>query len=386
MRARAILVAAVAVSVAGCDNLNAIHRADSLDGGVSVTTDAKQRMVINLPADDDDMRHNNPKRFVCAEPSPDVAQAVSEALRASLTASLEKTAAQTGKDQAVSAEFARSLTADVVQLGERLATIQLLRDKMYRACEAFANGMLNVSSYQLMMARLDKTMVTLLSNEMAAGAFGRALARAGGSATVGGVPLAEIAKQEGVVKEKAEALRDAPSADRPGKFDALGKEIETLAAMQRLSAGVGAASGTTPLPGQIGSRQSFQPDAIAAIHQRYTDDDGIEPLIDSCITSLYDMKNGDEGKAQVTSENLKQLTAEAVFKSGTLLASICYDKILHPKFIEERQTAKYNLRKLDNDREAIRAGLQKQKLDLCAKVMASDISNDQKAEFLKSCS
>jgi hypothetical protein len=56
---------------------------------------------------------------------------------------------------------------------ERTQTIQLLRDSLYRACEAYANGALSDTTYALLLSRYDDTMVTMLSSELVAGAFGR---------------------------------------------------------------------------------------------------------------------------------------------------------------------------------------------------------------------
>ena len=94
----------------------------------------------------------------------------------------------------VDANLALATASQIAQLGERLASIQLLRDKMYRACEAYANGATTQGGYISMLARVDKTMGAMLALEMSAGAFGRQLAQTQGSASVTGPNPATQAK------------------------------------------------------------------------------------------------------------------------------------------------------------------------------------------------
>lgn len=98
----------------------------------------------------------------CAEPSPDIAKATENALSAALKV----------KDQG-EASVSYSSAEAIAALVERTAAIQLLRDYMFRACEATANGMMTSTSYSLLMARTNKAMITLMLGETAAGAFGR---------------------------------------------------------------------------------------------------------------------------------------------------------------------------------------------------------------------
>ena len=127
-----------------------------------------------------------------------------------------------------------SLNEGITQL-ERLAVIQLLRDKMYRACEAYANGAIDRASYVLMLARIDKTMITLLSQEMVAGAFkGRKLAPVAG----GDMNTTESSDAIGMISP------DSATSDQ-----AVAKVMH-------------------------------------AIYRDYLDDDGLEPLVDACVGAM----------------------------------------------------------------------------------------------------
>ena len=122
-----------------------------------------------------------PKRMVCAEPSPDIAKAFTKAIE--LGIELSKQAGRpeqngqgnngsTGNQgNRRSAHFSYNTSERLFQLGERLATVQLLRDMAYRNCEAYANGSINATSYTILNSRLNKTMVTLLSTEMMSGSL-----------------------------------------------------------------------------------------------------------------------------------------------------------------------------------------------------------------------
>lgn len=140
-------------------------------------TDASKRIVFARESNADNKKS---RHFFCAEPSPDVAQALTTSVSAQISA-LTK-AIPAGANPEIAASIAHSTAQSVAQLGERLATIQLLRDGLYRACEAYASGALNEVSYAVLLSRYDDTMVTMLSTEMAAGAFGRSLATLGGNA------------------------------------------------------------------------------------------------------------------------------------------------------------------------------------------------------------
>src|SRR5439155_26809281 len=112
-----------------------------------------------------------PKRILCTEPSPDVATTLANSLGVGLSVF--------GYG---SGSISTQQVEGLVQLGERTAAIQLLRDKMYQTCLAYANGAVSGTTYSLIMSRLDDAIVTLSLGDGAAGAFGRKLAGIGGEA------------------------------------------------------------------------------------------------------------------------------------------------------------------------------------------------------------
>jgi hypothetical protein len=270
--------------------------------GESLITDAKQRAIINTRAKvgvgdtvydaegvavgvtDDQVVKNHPHRIICAEPSPDVAQAIS----AAFTAAGQADSGQNSGAGSIGSSYA----ASIAQLGERLATVQLLRDKMYRACEAYQNGAISDTSYTLMLARFDKTMASMLASETAAGAFGRNLATLGGSASTGGVDPKKLSDARDAVKTAAKQLQDAATpeakaqarADLDTAVNAL-VEIEFLSAVSAAQSGPPAGSGG--VPGQInGGPKTINSDAVVRIHTNFIDDDASGTLIDACVVAL----------------------------------------------------------------------------------------------------
>lgn len=93
-------------------------------------TDATERVIIKR---DRSPWEGSRTPVFCAEPSPDVTEAFSKAL--STAAELSKSG-----EASLNASSSASFATSVAQLGERLAVIQLFRDRMYRMCEAYANG------------------------------------------------------------------------------------------------------------------------------------------------------------------------------------------------------------------------------------------------------
>ncbi len=300
--ARIFLVFGAAAVLAGCsENLNSIYRTVELEKGKgpSIIVGAKQRVVTNIDIVNASVPGQVlPKRIVCAEPSPDVAQSVSQAVQAGF-----KAASKSGDK--VSGNFGFSLATSVVQLGERLAVIQLLRDELYRACEAYANGAINATGYTIKMSRLSKQIVTMLSSEMAAGAFGRALAATSGRAGTGGrAEITEareklddaVAEYRNAADALAEAEDDAARKTAKKRYDDAKEALET-AAIRLVESEAQAAGGTFASQtagsggslsiGQIsGDRPTGVADDLVRIHRQFIeDDDTVSTLLDACITA-----------------------------------------------------------------------------------------------------
>ena len=260
------LVVSALVLVGCSDNFYLTYRTlELVDGkGPSVITDAKQRIITNIDIVNESISGQVlPKRIICAEPSPDVAQGVTRAISAGLS---------TGK---VSASFGFSAAATVAQLGERMATIQLLRDMGYRNCEAYANGVINSTSYTILNSRLNKTIVTLLSSEVTAGALGRALAQIGGTAK-------SDSKASGSVKPGGQP-GGQPGA-QPSSPVAAPPQTNTNT---ESSTDVSANAGQLGTLGQIlGNNLTNVSADLRGIHRQFMEDNSFTTLLDACVATL----------------------------------------------------------------------------------------------------
>ena len=203
---------------------------------------ARQRIILNSPVGEGYRPAGQSGGVVCAEPSPDVALAVAQSLGVGISVS-------------AAADKARCRAA--AHRGGRRPTRRTdpgnsaVRDLMYRACEAYANGAITGTTYNLMMSKNNDAMVTLMMTGIAGGEFGRAGAAIGGSssskssASVSSLldvtqavdqaadELKEAEKQESAAadslqaKETIAADTDGKSGDQVEKEEAAVEDAET---------------------------------------------------------------------------------------------------------------------------------------------------------------
>jgi hypothetical protein len=106
---------------------------DRPPAGKAIHLDDQQRIVLS-PA--------GTGRFVCGEPSPDALAAYAAAIGGDV--------AITGQD----AGSPESAAADAGSIGLRTQSITLMRDALYRICEAYESGQFSESQARTLMARL----------------------------------------------------------------------------------------------------------------------------------------------------------------------------------------------------------------------------------------
>ena len=192
----------IATQLAGCTwgNWHSIYRKYDLTDGSpnSLSIGVKQRVVLAKAFSD-------PKIIACAEPSPDALSAVTAAIAGRADAQ-----GYGGGD--VSLATAES----VLNIGLRTQTIQILRDAMYRLCEAYFNGAINQREMISLQKRYQNSMVALLAIEQLTGATTprQSYVFAGGTADTGKHLLeAQSALEQGEAAQKV-ADADVVSDDR----------------------------------------------------------------------------------------------------------------------------------------------------------------------------
>ena len=136
----------------GCANMNTIDRTTSLDStnkkGKAIHLDIQQRLLVV-----------NAMGKYCAEPSPDALAAFAAAAGIDASAPTQ---------DAVSA--AGSMSSSAASVGLRTQSITLMRDALYRMCEAYGNRMLNQPQVMTLLSRSQDLTAVILATEQLTGA------------------------------------------------------------------------------------------------------------------------------------------------------------------------------------------------------------------------
>jgi hypothetical protein len=152
-----------ALVLAGCSILeDDVARGYAQSGSLTQATftTADVRMITQR------YRQGSPTPIICTEPSPDVAKALSTATQLSGSGG---NATTTGSLSAGGASAEAALA-----LAGRSTALLGLRDGLFRACEAYANGVIGADAYALVLSRYGQLMTTLFLGQDVTGAAGTA--------------------------------------------------------------------------------------------------------------------------------------------------------------------------------------------------------------------
>lgn len=165
---RLMAIAVTGVVVSGCQTAQELtaFRTFTTLGGTSVAVDAKQRFLVTSrrPVSDanGNVRGAGSYDIICAEPSPDALSALAASASSNVDFSRSGTAAALA--------FERAISEASGSIGLRTQTITILRDGMYRMCEAYATGALDQDTMARLMRRYQSVMLGLLAIEQLTGA------------------------------------------------------------------------------------------------------------------------------------------------------------------------------------------------------------------------
>lgn len=155
---RNILLAAGVLMLVACAELNSVHRTHNFKNG-SALIDIKQRAILAGTETSTDVFGNKVETLMlCAEPSPDAMSAFAAEL-----------AAKVNIPESVAVELAGAFQESSSYVGMRTQSIQLLRDRSYRLCEARMNGFITEDQFALQMRRQQRNTVALLAIEQLTG-------------------------------------------------------------------------------------------------------------------------------------------------------------------------------------------------------------------------
>jgi hypothetical protein len=226
-----ILFVLTLVFLSGCARLTSIYRTTPIKGDEVIAVDAKQRFAAikyqtkETVVADRQSETTTTKTIdkFCAEPSPDALSAISASLSGGLT-----------RPSGDSIRAAASLAESSSNIGLRTQSIQLLRDGMYRVCEAYFSGAITASQVKRLLSRYQDTMVAILAIEQLTGVATPRQVVLGGSASAGvGGELNEALgalnlarKNEKEAKAELDALKAATPAKPTEEIEAAEKKHE----------------------------------------------------------------------------------------------------------------------------------------------------------------
>lgn len=164
MRWAVLLCGATLVPLGGCANLTSIARTTDIispwgdsNDAVAIHLDAEQRLVFS------------DARAICAEPSPDALTALAASAGAGLT----------GEGPTV-ASVAQAMQETSASIGLRTQSITLMRDTLYRMCEAYHNSAIDKSDViQLLQRSQDLTLGVLAIEQLTGVAMAKQVALGG---------------------------------------------------------------------------------------------------------------------------------------------------------------------------------------------------------------
>lgn len=149
-----LLILSCILGLTSCANFNSISRTTPLIGsfdgreGKAIHLDAQQRLVLI----------NNLGK-ICAEPSPDAMAAYAASL--GISASVPR---------AGSGALSHSQQASIASIGLRTQSITLMRDALYRMCEAFINNAAGPTQIVTLLGRSQDLTAVILAVEQLTGA------------------------------------------------------------------------------------------------------------------------------------------------------------------------------------------------------------------------
>lgn len=156
---RRYLLPSIFLLLAGCNNSPPYYLQTVDLSKNSVSMDAKQRLIL--------VGQRDGHSVVCAEPSPDALSSFASALAANANVSAKGAVPGLGgiADPTVGGGLASASAEQAAYIGARNATIQMLRDGLYRACEAYLNNTIDGFGYGLILANYGRLMGGLLMVE-----------------------------------------------------------------------------------------------------------------------------------------------------------------------------------------------------------------------------
>lgn len=220
------------LALAGCANLNSIHRTLELGGTAhGFAVDVKQRAIFSVPRTVFDPANRDRQAetaVVCPEPSPDALSAY--VLSGGLTGSFSGTAPTASPVPSGQVQAAATSGENSASIGLRTQSIQLLRDGLFSNCIAYMNGAVQPEEFYLLQRRSQNFTLGLLAIEQLTGATKaeQAAISTGGTAATGSD---NTDKESAALDSAKTAQNEAKTAHQRGLLEV--KKARTASEEQR---------------------------------------------------------------------------------------------------------------------------------------------------------
>lgn len=156
---KALLAASAGVALCGCGLFSSPRENPAIEEritdwgmkkvGILATTAERRAVIVKVP-----------ERLLCAEPPPDVGEAVAAAFSAYLQAEGSKLPVE------AKGGVARSSGSSIAQLTYRTQGLQLYRDGSFFLCNMYMNGVIDEPTYENSRKDLLKASIDLIKDEI----------------------------------------------------------------------------------------------------------------------------------------------------------------------------------------------------------------------------
>jgi hypothetical protein len=208
LRNCALLLAATTLLSACADFYTVGRRTDLAGGGKAIHLDGQQRLV-----------YQNSAGQICAEPSPDAIQAIAAGFGAGA-----------GVSDKGSAALSSAIQQSTAGIGLRTQSITLMRDALYRICEAYSGGvLLQPDVVQLLQRSQDMSLSVLAIEQLTGAVVAKQVVLQGSANSTAASEVTSIKDQLAAAREdekqKLTAMREAEDKYKTdkAKLDAMDK-------------------------------------------------------------------------------------------------------------------------------------------------------------------
>jgi hypothetical protein len=151
---RAFAIGVMCLALAGCDSPN--FRTSQFQFGSSQTLAASGN--LRFVSERERVLPHSTARVVCSEPSPDYATEFDQSFTANFKSAVPQTPVQEGS-------ITNNITETTHKGEGRSKGVLALRDGLYAACQAYANGLIGKDAYSIILSQYGLLLVSLMEDD-----------------------------------------------------------------------------------------------------------------------------------------------------------------------------------------------------------------------------